>query len=160
VTPNTDTVREWLQEVKDPEIPVLSILDMGIIRQIDVEANEVTVTITPTFVGCPALDTIKSEIIQTIQNHGITSVTVKVSFKHTWSSNDITERGRLALKKFGLAPPPDKNLLEDIDILEYASCPRCEGKNTELRSFFGATLCRSIHYCFDCKESFEQFKPI
>jgi ring-1,2-phenylacetyl-CoA epoxidase subunit PaaD len=160
VTFNIDTIREWLEEVKDPEIPVLSVLDMGIVRQIDIEGNEVTVTITPTFVGCPALDTIKSEIIQTIQRHGITSVTVNVSFKQTWSSNDITERGRLALKKFGLAPPPDQTLLDDIDILEYAICPRCEGKNTELRSIFGATLCRSIHFCFNCQESFEQFKPI
>lgn len=160
MTRNIDTIHEWLREIKDPEIPVLSIMDMGIIRQIDIEENDVTVTITPTFVGCPALETIKADIIRTIQDHGMNSVVVNVSFKKPWSSHDITERGRLALKKFGLAPPPDKTLLEDIDILEYANCPRCDGKNTELRSAFGATLCRSIHYCFDCKESFEQFKPM
>lgn len=145
----------------DPEIPVLSIADMGLIREIEIDEDHcVKITITPTFVGCPAIDHIRNEIIDTLASRGLQSVTVNISYKIPWTTNDINERGRQALKKFGLAPPPDINLVDDISILEYAKCPRCGGTNTELRSPFGPTLCRSIHYCQDCRESFEQFKPI
>jgi ring-1,2-phenylacetyl-CoA epoxidase subunit PaaD len=154
------TIYEWLDEVKDPEIPVLSLTDMGIIREIIPGDNSTTVIITPTFVGCPALDLMKSEIIEKLQSKGIAEVDVQVSFKHAWTSDDITEKGRHALKKFGLAPPPQGTLYTDLDILEYAKCPRCDGRNTELKSPFGPTLCRSIHYCNDCREAFEQFKPV
>ena len=155
-----ELIRDWLGEIKDPEIPVLSINDLGIIREIAIEDRCVKVTITPTFVGCPAIDTICQDITDTLKARGIKEVSVEISYRIPWTSNNITERGREALKKFGLAPPPDQTLLDDISVLEYAKCPRCEGRNTELRSPFGATLCRSIHYCLDCRESFEQFKPL
>jgi ring-1,2-phenylacetyl-CoA epoxidase subunit PaaD len=115
---------------------------------------------TPTFVGCPALDHMKNDVISTLKNKGLTEVEVDVNFKEPWSSDKISEKGKAALKKFGLAPPPAAQLLEDIDILENATCPRCNGTNTDLKNTFGPTLCRSIHYCIDCQEAFEQFKPI
>lgn len=158
--PTVDDVYKWLDAVKDPEIPVLSLVDLGVITDIKIESNSVSVEMTPTFVGCPAIDMMKSEVIEVIKQHGIENVSVNISFKQAWTSDKISENGKAALKKFGLAPPPSAALIADIDVLEHAVCPRCNGDNTELRSPFGSTLCRSIHYCFTCKESFEQFKPL
>ena len=153
-------VYEWLEEVKDPEIPVLSLEDMGVITNIKVESNAVNVEMTPTFVGCPALDMMKDEIVEVLNKRGISRVHIDVTFKKPWTSDLISEKGRAALKQFGLAPPPSATLVDDLDVLHYAICPRCGGENTELRNPFGPTLCRSIHYCNDCREAFEQFKPL
>ncbi len=155
-----EKVYEWLEAVKDPEIPVLSLVDLGVITDLQIQNNDITVTLTPTFVGCPALDMMKSEIEKVLHEHGVEKVIVDVSFSKPWSSDMISAKGKLALKQFGLAPPPAGNLLTDLDILEHAICPRCNGDNTELRNAFGPTLCRSIHYCFACREAFEQFKPL
>ena len=155
-----DEIREWLEEVKDPEIPVLSLVDLGVIRDVKVENDRVTVEMTPTFVGCPAMDVMKNDVIEVLQRHGIENPVVNISFQSQWNSNMISEKGKTALKKFGLAPPPQHNLIVDLEILEHVACPRCSGTNTELKTPFGPTLCRSIHYCHDCKEAFEQFKPV
>jgi ring-1,2-phenylacetyl-CoA epoxidase subunit PaaD len=160
MAPTREQIYEWLEEVKDPEIPVLSLVDMGIIRQVTADAEKVFITITPTFVGCPALDHMKSEIRQCLEKRGFQSIHIDVSYQEPWSSDDITEKGRIALRNFGLAPPPSAKLFTDLDILEHAVCPRCGGTNTEMKTPFGPTLCRSIHYCYHCRESFEQFKPI
>lgn len=157
---NKEQIYEWLQEVKDPEIPVLSLVDLGVITQIDLSNNGVNVEMTPTFVGCPAMDYMKQEVESALVAKGIKPVTVSVNYKKTWSSDLITEKGRAALEKFGLAPPPSAQVFTDIGILEIAICPRCHETNTELRSPFGPTLCRSIYYCNTCQEAFEQFKPI
>ncbi|MBS1507442.1 MAG: phenylacetate-CoA oxygenase subunit PaaJ [Bacteroidetes bacterium] len=157
---NKEQIYEWLQEVKDPEIPVLSLVDLGVITQIDLSNNGVSVEMTPTFVGCPAMDYMKQEVESALVAKGIKPVTVSVNYKKTWSSDLITEKGRIALEKFGLAPPPSAQVFTDIGILENAICPRCHETNTELRSPFGPTLCRSIYYCNTCQEAFEQFKPI
>jgi ring-1,2-phenylacetyl-CoA epoxidase subunit PaaD len=153
-------ILQILEEVKDPEIPVLSLIDLGVIREVACEGEQISITITPTFVGCPALEMMKSEIIQTLERNGIFDVKVSVSFAEPWSSDNISEKGRIALKSFGLAPPPPSNLITDLEILENIQCPRCNGSNTEMKTLFGPTLCRSIHYCWDCRESFEQFKPL
>lgn len=157
----TEEVYTWLEEVKDPEIPVLSLIDLGVITNVSVVNSSVTIEMTPTFVGCPAMDMMKQDVIDVLKRNGIEQVSVNISFKEPWTSDKISEKGRLALKKFGLAPPPTgRNLFTDIDILEHAVCPRCNGNNTRLTSPFGPTLCRSIHYCNDCREAFEQFKPL
>lgn len=154
-----DDIMQILETVKDPEIPVLSLPDLGVIRDISLENGKVAVSITPTFVGCPALEVMKTEILDALKRHGFTDGEVKVDYSEPWTSDKISEKGKAALKKFGIAPPGG-GLIEDIDVLENAICPRCNGKNVSLRSIFGATLCRSIHYCHDCCESFEQFKPL
>ena len=155
-----DQVFVWLDEVKDPEIPVLSLVDLGVITDVSIENGKVRVEMTPTFVGCPAMEFMKQEIVEVLENRGLSDVSVDVSFREPWSSDKISEKGRMALKKFGLAPPPSGKTIPDIDVLEHATCPRCNGKNTEIRNLFGPTLCRSIHYCVDCREAFEQFKPL
>lgn len=154
-------VYEWLEEVKDPEIPVLSLVDLGVITAVDVSTdNSVHIEMTPTFVGCPALDFMKAEIHEVLGKHGVEHVAIEVTFRKPWNSDLISEKGKQALKKFGLAPPPSRDLFTELDVLEHATCPRCNGINTELKNTFGPTLCRSIHYCNTCKEAFEQFKPL
>lgn len=151
----------WLEEVKDPEIPVLSLLDLGVITEVDVDNNHVRVEMTPTFVGCPAMDYMRNEVVEVLNKHGVTNPEVIVSLKTSWNSDRISEKGRAALKQYGLAPPPGlQGAIQDIDILEHAVCPRCNGTNTSMQSPFGPTLCRSLHYCNDCREAFEQFKPL
>lgn len=155
-----EKILEWLEEVKDPEIPVLSLVDLGVITDIDIDDHRVRVTITPTFVGCPAIDYMKQDISDVLNSYGIDHVDVAVSFEKSWNSNMITEKGRKALKDFGLAPPPKHNLIVDIDILENIECPNCGSTDTILKTPFGPTACRSIHHCNACKETFEQFKPV
>jgi len=155
-----EDVYRWLEEVKDPEIPVLSLVDLGVITDVVVDSEKINIEITPTFVGCPALDFMKEDIIRVLREHGAMNVNLKVSYRDPWSSDKISEKGRTALKKFGLAPPPSSLIISDIEVLGHAVCPRCNGTNTEIKNLFGPTLCRSIHYCYDCREAFEQFKPL
>jgi len=156
-----ENILTLLEEVKDPEIPVLSLLDLGVITDVEVADNDhVTVRMTPTFAGCPAMDYMKKDVERTLDKHGITRHTVSMSFDKPWDSNKISEKGRQALKGFGLAPPPQYNLILDLDILEHVTCPYCESDDTALRTPFGPTLCRSMHYCNSCKQMFEQFKPL
>ncbi len=159
-TVTVNTIYTWLEEVKDPEIPVLSLVDLGVITEVIISGNAVHIEMTPTFVGCPALDMMKEEIVAVLKNKGIDEVSISVTFRNAWSSDKISEKGKLALKKFGLAPPPPNTIFTDLEILDHAQCPRCDGNNTEMKTPFGPTLCRSIHYCNDCKEAFEQFKPL
>lgn len=159
-TITADHVYSWLEEVKDPEIPVLSLVDLGVITQVDISGEAVLIVMTPTFVGCPALDAMQQDIREVLEKHGIKRVDIEVSYKKPWTSDLISAKGKEALKKFGLAPPPPRQLFVELDVLEHAVCPRCGMSNTDLRNTFGPTLCRSIHFCNDCKEAFEQFKPL
>jgi ring-1,2-phenylacetyl-CoA epoxidase subunit PaaD len=156
----TSQIYEWLEAVKDPEIPVLSLVDLGVITEVEVEGENVKIEMTPTFVGCPAIDYMKEEVKSLLISKGVKNIEVNVTFKKAWSSDLITEKGKAALKQYGLAPPPSTSVFTDLEILEHAICPRCNNSNTELKSPFGPTLCRSIYYCNDCREAFEQFKPV
>ena len=156
-----DEVYTWLEEVKDPEIPVISLIDLGVITGVEIDQNQhVLVNMTPTFVGCPATDYMRKDIERVLEEHNVEHFDVNLSFKTQWSSNNITQKGKQALKEFGLAPPPKFDLIVDLDILNNTPCPFCESTNTELKSPFGPTLCRALHYCNDCQQAFEQFKPI
>lgn len=160
-TITVDIIKTWLDEVKDPEIPVLSLNDLGVITGIDLDTSgKVTVNMTPTFAGCPAMDVMKQDVEDTLVQQGIEDYEVIVSFETQWNSNMISEKGRKALADFGLTPPPKHNMIVDIDIIERAKCPNCGSENTEMTTPFGPTLCRSMHYCNDCREAFQQFKPI
>lgn len=155
-----EKILEWLDEVKDPEIPVLSLVDLGVITKVDINEHRVRVEMTPTFVGCPAMDYMKQDVIDVLNSYGIDNVDVNVNFDSPWNSNKISEKGRKALKDFGLSPPPKHNLIVDIDILEHAECPNCGSTNSIMKTPFGPTACRSIHHCNNCSETFEQFKPL
>lgn len=150
-----------LENVKDPEIPVLSVVDMGIVTAVQLNTqNSALITITPTFVGCPALHTIQQNIMDEMKK-GAIDAEVKVDFETKWSSNRMTAGAREKLEKFGLAPPAEVND-EDLteEQLNKVRCPHCHSTDTTLRSAFGSTLCRAIRFCFNCKQGFEQFKPV
>lgn len=160
------TVWLALENVKDPEIPVISIVDMGMITNVEILTTcngqlATVVTITPTFVGCPAIEAIKQNIRGQLLKSGFTEVIVNVDFENRWSSDRMKPEAKLKLEKFGLAPPPelkDEELSEEI--LNRVRCPHCGSTDTTLRSSFGSTLCRAIRFCFHCKQGFEQFKPV
>jgi ring-1,2-phenylacetyl-CoA epoxidase subunit PaaD len=150
-----------LEEVKDPEIPVVSVVEMGIIRAVDVSPEGVAVTMTPTFSGCPALDVMRREVEAAVRGLGVERVAVHTALHPPWSTEWISEAGREKLRRFGLAPPPrhvgDPAVVAFFDVAE---CPRCGSTNTSLRNAFGPTLCRMIWYCNECRDAFEQFKAL
>lgn len=157
-----EKVWKALEEVPDPEIPALSVVDLGIITRVETDAEgKVMVTMTPTFSGCPAVnymcEEIEKKLAAKLPCH---EVEVTVDFKTQWNSNMITDKGREALKNFGLAPPKKYKKDFDVESIAEVNCPYCGSEHTTMNSAFGPTLCRSIHYCFDCKQSFEQFKPL
>lgn len=151
-----------LYEVRDPEIPTLSVVDMGIITNVEVvDEDTVHVTMTPTFVGCPAIDVMRNDALEAVKGLGIANVSVDVNFTIPWTTNRLTEKGKAALLKHGLAPPEEYDTLTfSLDVLNNVACPYCGSRNTTLKSPFGPTLCRSLHYCDNCLQAFEGFKPI
>ena len=158
---NKAEILDLLKEVVDPEIPTISLIDLGVITDVLIsESNHVTVKMTPTFTGCPAMDYMRENVEQVLKENGITPFSVEMNFDTQWTSNNITEKGLNDIKRHGLAPPPKHSLIVDIDILKKAKCPFCGSTNSTLKSPFGPTLCRSLHYCNDCSQAFEQFKPV
>jgi ring-1,2-phenylacetyl-CoA epoxidase subunit PaaD len=150
-----------LENVKDPEIPVLSVIDMGIITKVELHGdNGCNITITPTFVGCPAIDVIKKNISSEVLQLGFEHVQVNVDFETTWTTDRMKPEARVKLEKFGLAPPPIIDGELTLEQLNRVRCPHCGSTDTTLRSTFGSTLCRAIRFCYTCKQGFEQFKPV
>jgi ring-1,2-phenylacetyl-CoA epoxidase subunit PaaD len=162
---NTISIQDvWLalENVKDPEIPVITVVDMGMITGVQL-ANEgtlCTVTMTPTFVGCPAIEVIKKDIAAQVKLLGFDSVQVNVDFETQWTSDRMKPEAKIKLEKFGLAPPPVIDGELTLEQLNNVRCPHCGSTDTTLRSAFGSTLCRAIRFCFTCKQGFEQFKPV
>lgn len=154
-----EDILKALEQVSDPEIPTVSIVDLGIITGVQCNADSIAVTMTPTFVGCPAIDVMKQGVAEVLSQF-TSSYSIDVNYDIPWDSNRISEKGRQALKTFGLAPPPKYDLVLDLEILHMVSCPYCNSANTEMQTPFGPTLCRSIHYCHSCLQAFEQFKPV
>lgn len=148
-----------LNEVMDPEIPVVSVVDMGIIREVILDERGVTITMTPTFSGCPALDVMRRDIVERVRRLAQGTVTVETVLTPPWTTDWITEAGREKLRAFGLAPPP-RGGSAAVTFFDVAECPRCGSRRTTLRNAFGPTLCRMIYYCQDCQDAFEQFKSL
>ena len=159
---SADYIRQELKKVKDPEIPTISIVDLGIVTGIDIATNnDVHVTLTPTFAGCPALRMMENMVLEhlgAIPELG--KITVETSFDTTWTTDLITPEGHEAIKKHGLAPPKRNCGTLTMELLEATNCPYCDSENTTMKSPFGPTLCRSLHYCNNCKQAFEGFKPV
>lgn len=159
---NEQTLWQALETVMDPEIPTISMVDMGIITGIKLSADHerAFVEMTPTFSGCPAIKAMEQMVHDKLIEIGLKEVEVRTTFNKPWNSNLITERGLQHLKKHGLAPPPRHKGEITQDLLEDIECPFCGSKDVELKSPFGPTLCRSLHYCHSCLQAFEQFKPV
>jgi ring-1,2-phenylacetyl-CoA epoxidase subunit PaaD len=128
-----DSITRLLHQVKDPEIPTISLIDLGVITNINVDPQAgVHIKMTPTFSGCPAMDYMKNNVEEVLVENGIDNFKVEMNFETQWSSNNITTEGLKAIKKHGLAPPPKHNLIVDIDLLEKVKCPFCDSNDTSL----------------------------
>jgi ring-1,2-phenylacetyl-CoA epoxidase subunit PaaD len=149
-----------LEAVKDPEIPVLSVVDLGVIRRVSMDGGHVVVDMTPTFAGCPALDVMREEVEARVRQTGAASVVVNVVLSPPWSTDWITEEGRRQLAEFGLAPPRRHGGLIQLILDETAACPHCGSDHTRVTNHFGPTLCRAIYYCDDCQQPFEKIKGL
>ncbi|MCA9991787.1 MAG: phenylacetate-CoA oxygenase subunit PaaJ [Ardenticatenaceae bacterium] len=156
----TEQVWQALEAVKDPEIPVVSVVEMGIVRQVNVDHDHVRVQMTPTFSGCPALQVMRDEIEAEVRRVGAAEVTVETILSPPWSTDWITEEARQKLRAFGLAPPPRHGGNLAVTFFEVVACPYCDSNNTSVKNTFGSTLCRAIYYCNDCQQPFEQFKAL
>jgi ring-1,2-phenylacetyl-CoA epoxidase subunit PaaD len=157
----SDEVWEALAEIPDPEIPVISIVDLGVVKNIEVVDGNVSVDFTPTFMGCPALDTMRVAMEARIAELGATP-NVRVRLDDSWSTDDITPEGHEKLRAAGFAPPAPRaaGKLDLVRLQRGFRCPYCGSSSTKLENLFGPTPCRSIRYCEDCRQPFEQFKTI
>ncbi len=144
-----EQILEWLSAVADPEIPVLTITDLGIVRDVDV-SDGVTVSLAPTYSGCPATEVIERSVVTALEDHGVRDVTIRRVLSPPWTTDWITDEGRRKLRIYGIAPPERRD--------RPIACPRCESVNTEVVSEFGSTACKASYKCLDCLEPFEYFK--
>ena len=154
-------VWEALAEIPDPEIPVVSLVDLGVVKDVAVEDGHVRIDFTPTFMGCPALETMKRAMEERVAALGA-EVEVRVVLDDSWSTDRITPEGRERLRQAGFAPPAPRpaGRLELVQLQRGFRCPYCGSTDTTLENLFGPTPCRSIRYCNACRQPFEQFKTI
>lgn len=151
----------WLAEVPDPEIPVLSVLDLGIVRDVLIGADGVEVSVAPTYSGCPATEVIEQSIVAELQKQGVENVTLKRVLSPPWTTDWISEAGRDKLLEYGIAPPDGTvSKRELLGGKRTVACPRCRTESTTLVSEFGSTPCKASYKCDECLEPFEYFKCI
>ena len=146
---NTKHIWELLNTVPDPEIPVISIVELGVVREVSFTKNSYKICITPTYSGCPAVKAFTDDIKSCLKENGIRNFKIELVYSPAWTTEWMTEKTKNKLKKYGIAPP--SNIVE---------CPQCNSEKTELISEFGATACKAMHKCLDCLEPFEAFKCI
>ncbi len=172
--PDEATVWTWLANVADPEIPVISVVDLGIVRAVDVDDESVTVTLTPTYSGCPATHVIEAAVREALQAQGVADVRIVTRLAPAWTTDWLSEAGRQKLQGYGIAPPAQQAI--DISGLRgglaaavsrsplhragapAVACPHCGSMHTELTSQFGSTPCKALYRCRDCAEPFDYFK--
>ena len=151
---------QLLEEVKDPEVPVLSVIDLGIIRSVNNKGDEIEIVITPTYSGCPAMDVISMDIRLKLIEHGYRNVVIHQQLSPAWTTDWMSEEGKKKLKTFGIAPPNPKQQFCSSEMFteEAVQCPRCNSFHTEIISRFASTACKAMYKCLECKEPFDYFK--
>ncbi|MGB0882492.1 MAG: 1,2-phenylacetyl-CoA epoxidase subunit PaaD [Vicingaceae bacterium] len=158
-----EEIWEFLSEIPDPEIPVISVVELGVVRKIDTTQKKITITITPTYTGCPAMQAFEDDIISKLKEKGIEEISVNTVFTPAWTTDWINDEARAKLKKYGIAPPirgsQDKGILFSSEN-KVVPCPKCNSNNTTLKSQFGSTACKALYQCKDCLEPFDYFKCI
>ncbi len=163
---NTQSIWKILEDVYDPEVPVLSVIDLGIIRDVSIDNSPsgdggILITITPTYTGCPAMDVISMNIRFALMQNGYTKVNIKSVLSPAWTTDWMTETGKSKLKAYGVAPPKTMQSVCTPDTFqqeEAIQCPLCNSYHTKLISQFGSTACKALYQCEDCKEPFDYFK--
>ena len=149
-----EKIRQLLSTVTDPEVPVLTIMDLGILRDVKVDGEQIEVIITPTYTGCPAMDMISMNIKLALIEHGYTHIKITSVLSPAWTTDWMSDEGKRKLKEYGIAAP-DKKFSIPKDGVE---CPLCNSTTTRLVSEFGSTACKALYQCNDCKEPFDYFK--
>jgi ring-1,2-phenylacetyl-CoA epoxidase subunit PaaD len=147
---SVEAVREVLATIHDPEIPTVSITDLGLVRDVRVDADRIAVELLPTFVACPALEVIRATVVDALAAFDRPAA-VTFTFAVPWTTERLTPDGAAALRKAGIAPPAEPSAVR---------CPFCDSARVEMDGLFGPTLCRSLFYCRDCRQPFEAFKPV
>ncbi len=158
----TAEIWNWLRDIADPEIPALSIVDLGIVRDVHTEVEQVTVTITPTYSACPAIEAIANEIRSKLRQQGIRTVRIETKLSPAWTTNWVSSEAKQRLREYGIAPPPSfipaNGILPSPRDLPPVACPHCGSEATILVSRYGSTLCKASHKCLTCLEPFDAFK--
>jgi len=162
ILPTVEAVWSWLSEVPDPEIPVISVVDLGIVREVNWHDDELVVKITPTYSGCPATSVIAHDIEQALRERGIESLRLETQLSPPWTTDWLTEAGRAKLRNYGITPPGRKAADGVVPIRfqrqEPVECPHCGSTRTSRISQFGSTPCKALYRCQDCLEPFDYFK--
>ncbi len=158
-----DTIKKiWklLEQVPDPEIPVLSVVDLGVVRKVNLNNDEIEITITPTYSGCPAMNQFEDDIKSYLQKNGFQKVIIKTIYSPAWTSDWLTEKAKEKLEQYGIAPPVEKTTDKHFILGKQPTvrCPQCKSTNTKMISQFGSTACKALYQCNDCKEPFDYFK--
>ena len=155
-----EEILEWLEEVKDPEVPVLSVRELGVLRGVEVTDEGVVVVMTPTYSGCPAMHAMEADVLATLARHGVPNATVRTVYSPAWTTDWISDEAKAKLAAYGIAPP---GRVEADDLVPLrrrtpVECPCCHSVNTIVRSEFGSTACKAILFCNGCHQPFELFK--
>lgn len=159
----TEGIWDALARVMDPEIPVVSVVEMGMVKDVRADDRSATVVMLPTFTGCPAIDVIRKDVLAAVASlDEVDDVVVEFSYDPPWTPDRITDGGRAKLTEFGIAPPTGAGpvLITEIGLPVAATCPFCGSRNTRAENPFGPTPCRAIYYCAECRNPFEQFKDV
>lgn len=154
---NTIQIEALISSIPDPEIPVISIKELGILRKVEMKDDTCVVTITPTYTGCPAIGMIESQIKEILSAKGIEKLKVELTYSPAWTTDWMSNEAKEKLRKYGIAPPSHSSCFTNFSKVNVA-CPRCNSTNTSLISRFGSTACKSLYKCDDCKEPFDHFK--
>lgn len=148
-----------LSQINDPEIPVINIVELGIIREVRYEKDLLIIDMTPTYSACPAVDTIKQEICSLLLQHKIRKFEINIVHSPAWTTDWITEEALVKLENYGIAPPLRiSHSTSVVDEADNIICPYCKSETTEMKSYFGSTACKSLYYCSSCNQPFEHFK--
>jgi ring-1,2-phenylacetyl-CoA epoxidase subunit PaaD len=158
-------VFEVLRGIPDPEVPALDIVELGIVRKVELSADgAVAVEVTPTYSGCPAMRTIEQDIVAALNANGYDRVELRTVYSPAWTTDWLSDTAKAKLKAYGIAPPDhtvaEQALVPLLSLVRRAPCPYCGSSNTERKSEFGSTACKAIHFCADCRQPFEEFKAI
>ncbi len=157
-----DSIFSVLSEIPDPEIPVISIVELGVIRDVIISGNDIEVIITPTYSGCPAMKQMEDDVRKKMQEQGFENIKITTVYNPAWTTDWLSDEAKLKLQKYGIAPPEesttDKSFLTGKP--KHVTCPRCKSKNTVMISQFGSTACKALYKCNECLEVFDYFKCI
>ncbi len=158
---NEKQIWKLLEEVPDPEIPVLSVIDLGVIRKVEYSKAETSITITPTYTGCPAMSQFEDDIKAKLKDNGVENVRILTTYDPPWTTDWLSDAAKKRLQDYGIAPPEqkttDKNALL-VDDRASVTCPQCKSKNSRMISQFGSTACKALYQCNECLEPFDYFK--